>query len=112
MNSQPEIACDLSAIEENGRETHREKGQALFDAISLIRETPNGYSFRLPADTDCIEHAGAFIAKERLCCPFFEFTLTIPANRNPVWLKLGGREGVKSYIEETLLPRLDVPVVS
>ncbi|MFH5832925.1 hypothetical protein ACG2F4_14885 [Halalkalibaculum sp. DA3122] len=110
MSSRPPIACDFSAIDDNEIEEHRENGRAVFEAISEIRETPNGYSFKLPADTDIISRAGAFIARERLCCPFFEFTLTIPPDHNPVWLKLTGRQGVKPYIKETLLPKLDASV--
>lgn len=111
MSSQPPIACDLSAIDDKELEPHRENGRAVFDAIREIRETTDGYSFKLPADTGIIQRTGAFIARERLCCPFFEFTLTIPSDHNTVWLKLSGREGVKPYIKDTLLPQLDAPVV-
>lgn len=112
MSSQTPIACDLSAIDEDQLEEHRENGEAVFDAISEIRETPRGYRFRLPAKTDIIRRAGAFVARERLCCPFFEFTLTVPPERKAIRLDLAGREGVKPYIEETLLPQLDAPVIS
>ncbi|MDR8391890.1 hypothetical protein NC796_12095 [Aliifodinibius sp. S!AR15-10] len=110
MSTRPPIACDLSAIDENELEDHRENGQAVFDAINKIREIPDGYAFRIPAQTDTIRRAGAFIARERLCCPFFDFTLTIPSDHQPVWLKLTGREGVKPYIKEMLLPQLDAPI--
>ncbi|MDX1638508.1 MAG: hypothetical protein R3281_11095 [Balneolaceae bacterium] len=112
MSSQPPIACDLSAIDENKLEDHRENSQTVFEAISEVQELNAGYAFRLRADTDLITRAGAFIARERLCCPFFKFTLTIPPDNNPVWLKLTEREGVKPYIKETLLSRLDAPVAS
>lgn len=112
MNSQPPIACDLSAINDNELKVHRADAQAIFKAIEEIRETPDGYEFKLPVETKLIQQAGAFIAREHLCCPFFEYTLTIQANCGPVWLKLGGREGVKSYIRETLLPQLDIIITN
>lgn len=112
MSQQPPIACDLSAINDHKLDQHRENGQMVFDAISEIWETPKGYSFKLPANTNDIEKAGAFIARERLCCPFFEFTLTIQPDQQPVWLKLTGRDGVKPYLKETLLPKLDAPIVN
>lgn len=112
MSRQPSIACDLSAINDHELEQHSKNGQTIINAISEIRETPKGYSFKLPAGTDEIEKTGAFIARERLCCPFFEFTLTIQPEQKPVWLKLTGRNGVKPYIKETLLPKLDAPIVN
>ena len=54
-----------------------------------------------------IEHAGAFVARERLCCPFFHFTLDVPPDGGAVRLEVTGREGVKEYIEESLLPHLE-----
>lgn len=57
MNSRTSIACDLSAIDEDKLEEHRENGEVVFDAIIEIRETPQGYRFRLPAETDIIRKA-------------------------------------------------------
>lgn len=108
-NSSP-IACNLSEIEEDEIEDHKKNTETVFNAISKVREEHNGYSFRIPADTNSITKAGAFIARERLCCPFFKFAITVPSEQQPVWLKLTGREGVKSYIKKTLLPKLDAPV--
>lgn len=107
MSPQPPIACDLAAIPNNELGVHRENGEALFDAIEEIRELENGYTFKLGTESGVIQKAGAFVARERLCCPFFEFTLTIPPNHEPAWLKLTGNEGVKSYIKKSLLPKLD-----
>jgi hypothetical protein len=110
MNTKTPIACNLSEIEDDKIEDHKENAEAFFGAISKAREIVDGYSFRLPADTDAITKAGTFIARERLCCPFFEFSITVQAEQQPVWLTLTGREAVKPYIKETLLPKLDAPV--
>lgn len=99
MNNSPEIACELSAINKNQIKDHRENGEAVFEAVSEIRETSNGYEFRLPADTKIIKQAGAFIARERLCCPFFEFSLTVKPDKNPVWLQLSGPGRSKKVYE-------------
>lgn len=110
MSSSTPIACTLSEIEEGKIEDHKENAEILFNAIAEVREESHGYSFRLPADTDVIANTGAFIARERLCCPFFEFRITVQPDQQPVWLTLTGREGVKPYIKETLLPKLDTSV--
>lgn len=112
MSTQPDISCNLSAISDSELENHRENGEAVFKAISEIRELKNGYSFKLPAKTKLIQQAGAFIARERLCCSFFEFSLNIHADHGPVWLSLTGRVGVKPYIKENLLPDLEAPITN
>jgi len=78
--------------------------------IQEVREVPEGYTLRLPPDTTTIQQTGAFIARERPCCPFFELNLTIQSTHDPAWLTLTRREGVKQYIETTLLPQLEVGV--
>lgn len=112
MSNQPPLACDLSSIDDNHLDQHRQNGEAVFEAISEIHEVKNGFEFKLPAETELIQKAGSFIARERLCCPFFDFNLSIPSNHQPVWLQLSGREGVKAYIKETLLPKLDAPITN
>ena len=104
------LACDLSAIDDDELDIHRENGSTVFEAIDKIHETQDGYAFRLPAESGLIELTAAFIARERLCCPFFELNLKIPANHRPGWLTLGGRDGVKDYIRKTVLPQLEAPV--
>ncbi|MDZ7689635.1 MAG: hypothetical protein U5K69_00450 [Balneolaceae bacterium] len=110
MSNKPPIACDLSSIKDNQRDQHRQNAEAVFEAISEIREIEDGFAFKLPAETELIQTVSSFVARERLCCPFFDFTLTIPSNHQPVWLALTGREGVKPYLKETLVPKLDAPI--
>lgn len=112
MSTKSPIACDLSSIGENQRDRHRRNAKTVFESIGAICELEDGYAFRLPADTELIRTVSAFVARERLCCPFFDFTLTIPSERQPVWLALRGREGVKAYVERSLLPKLDAKIES
>lgn len=112
MSTNSPIACNLSAIDKEQLDQHHRNGEAVFGTIREIREDKNGYAFKLPAETGLIQRLGSFIARERLCCPFFEFSLNIGAGQGPVWLKLSGREGVKAYIKETLLPRLEAPITT
>lgn len=107
MSDRPPIACDLTAIDEDERQFHRRTSEAVFDAVEGLRELPDGYAFQLSPETDIIQKTGTFISGERRCCPFFHFTLEVEPNRGPVWLKLTGRDGVKQYIEEAVLPHWD-----
>lgn len=101
MSGEVPIACDLSAINDDELDSQRQNGEALFASIQEVREVADGYALRLPPDTRIIQQTGAFVARERLCCPFFEFNLTIQTAHKPVWLTLTGRKGVKQYIEAT-----------
>ena len=86
MSNTAPIACDLSAIAEENIEDHKHNAEVIFDAIGKVRETEDGYAFRLPAETGLISRVGSFIARERLCCPFFEFSIRVPPEQEPVWL--------------------------
>lgn len=108
MTDNPPIACDPSAIQDDERDVHEHVATAVFESVTDLRELSDGYAFRLPTETDIVQHAGAFVSRERLCCPFFQFTLDVTPNQGPVWLKLSGRSGVKQYIEEAVLPYWDL----
>jgi len=98
------IACNFSAIADDEREQHSRTAEAVFSAIDEVREVDDGYAFRLPAENAMITNAASFVARERLCCPFFHFSLEVTPNHGPVWLTLTGRDGVKAYVEDTVLP--------
>lgn len=101
------IACDFTAIPENERDDHAETAEAVFESIERYRELPDGYAFELPPETDVISKTGSFIARERLCCPFFTFDLVVEADEGSVWLKLTGDPAVKQYIQDTVLEEWD-----
>ena len=92
------FACDMTAIAVEERPRHVAAIRAVFGAVEAVRELPDGYAFRLANDAALLERAAAFIAKERLCCPFFGFALTLEPEGGPLWLHLTGREGVKPFI--------------
>lgn len=112
MNDPSPIACDLTAIEDDERAAHEEAAEAVFDAIDGLRELPDGYAFRLPPETRLVSEAGTFISRERLCCPFFRFSLEVTPEHGPVWLKLTGRDGVKEFVEEAVLPHWELDKLS
>jgi len=92
------FACDMTAIAADQRAAHLATINKLFRAVESLRELPNGYTFRLPNESEVLLTAAEFIALERLCCPFFGFGLEIEREGGAVWLTLTGREGVKPFI--------------
>ncbi len=92
------IACDPSAIPADQRERWAETGKQVYAAVQEVRELPDGYQFRLPADSAMLIKVAEYIMNERLCCAFLRFTVAVEPNKGPVWLRLTGDRGVKEYI--------------
>lgn len=107
MSDPTTLACDMTAIPDEEREHHRRAAERLLGAVDDVEEASNGYRLRLPADGETIRRAAAFVSRERLCCPFFDFTLEVGREGGPVRLALSGGPGVKDYLEEALIPRLE-----
>lgn len=105
MTDATAIACDLRAIDAAQREHHQIKTQELFAASQEVKELPDGYAFRLPAEPAFMLKAAEYISLERLCCPFFNFVLELESEGGPLWLKLTGREGVKKFLQAEFGPR-------
>jgi hypothetical protein len=91
------IACDLAAIPAGEREAHESLARQLFfEAVPEGEELTDGYAFRFRAEQ--YPPLVAFIANERLCCPFFRFTLELTPAQGPIWLRITGGDGVKEFI--------------
>lgn len=100
QNQQQEIvfACDISALTPDQREHHSVTSKALFAGIQEVRETSNGYTFRLPSESATLTKLADFITFERLCCPFFTFNIEVEQQGGPIWIGFSGDEGIKAFI--------------
>lgn len=105
--SEDALACNFEAIPADERDRHTEVATELFESIASVEELNDGYAFRLPPDPSVLARAGEFIARERLCCPFFQFDLEVEPDNGPVRLKLTGDASVQQYIEDTVLTEWD-----
>ena len=88
----------MSAFAPSERKQHLAAIEEVFGAVQEIRELHEGYAFRLPGEDAWLAKAANFMAKERLCCPFFGFALQLEPEGGALWLSLTGREGVKPFI--------------
>ena len=100
--SESTIACDMNAIAATERSRHIENSRELFSALAGMTELADGYEFSLPGNKNTIVKAAEFVALEKLCCPFLEFSLKVGAENGPITLRLTGREGVKEFIREEI----------
>ncbi len=100
--SEEVIACNLGAIDPTNLDAHVVVAQDIFSSSTVleIKELPQGYAFRLPLETPMLHKVINFIANERLCCPFFTFTLVVGAE---LWLELTGTDEVSEYIKSNLV---------
>lgn len=98
MKMESPFACNMEAIKSDQRQQHIATARQLFRAVKSIRELPDGYAFHLPDESDTLRLLTEFVSLERLCCPFFGFTIEIEPEGGSVWLNLTGREGVKPFI--------------
>ncbi|MGH9841064.1 MAG: hypothetical protein ACREEM_20095 [Blastocatellia bacterium] len=96
--SESPIACSLTALSTAQRKRHGDLTGRLRAAVAELRELPDGYAFRLPADETRIRETAEWMAMERLCCPFLAFNLEVGREGGPLWLHLTGREGIKAFL--------------
>ena len=96
------IACDLTAIPVEVRETHMSEVKSLFAKVQEVREVPDGQAFRFGNDPGIVLELANFVEYERLCCPFFAFGIEVEAGGGPLWLRLTGGEGVKEFWQAML----------
>ena len=94
------FVCNLNAIAPENRERHQQISHELLSIErEEIRELPEGYGFRFPADSALCLKIAEFISNERLCCSFFTFTLEVAADEGAMWLRITGHESVKQFIQ-------------
>ncbi len=93
------IACDWSALTAEQQERQRTLLTLLRADAEEVRELEDGYVFRHSPDREVLLAVAEFVANERLCCPFFEFAITVERSRGPVWLRMTGEGEAKSVLE-------------
>jgi hypothetical protein len=94
------FACNRMALNPEQRKRHFEElGPMLRGLKTGVRELPDGYEFKFPADMKTYGLVAEWAAAERVCCPFFDIDLRAEREGGPLWLRLTGRPGVKEFIK-------------
>ncbi|MFN8375448.1 MAG: hypothetical protein U0694_21550 [Anaerolineae bacterium] len=97
------LVCDLTVMEAEQRQHHVRLSQELLTQLRQeVVEVADGFAFRFAADSATCLKIAAFISGERLCCPFFDFTLEVTPDSGPMWLRITGGEGVKDFLKNGL----------
>lgn len=95
------FSCDMMALSEEQRAAHQAVALQLFGTLlQETRELPDGYAYRFDGEHYAL--VAAFIAHERLCCPFFSFDLQVTPQQGPIWLRLTAAGDVKPFLRAEL----------
>jgi hypothetical protein len=97
------IACNFGAIAPADRNDHADTAENIFTSTLDIQELEHGYGFRLPLENIMLTKISEWIANERLCCPFFTFSMVVA---DELWLQLTGTDEVKGYIRSIIVDPL------
>lgn len=96
-----ELACLATALAPEERRAHFALIAQLFGKLAQEQsDLPDGYAYRFKADA--LEAVAQFVARERKCCPFLTFQLTVAAGSGPLWLRMTGPEGAREILETEL----------
>src|SRR5262245_10066152 len=101
MNSNPQsipLACNMSVFTPTEHENHIQTIGQLFRTMQRIEDKEHGYEFIFAGASATLIQLAEFISKERLCCPFLEFTLKVFPNYENTSLLLTGPEGIKEFL--------------
>lgn len=92
-------ACNLAAFTPEQRARHRALGSEMKAALLGVDETAEGYRFRFPGSAEWILHLAEFITLERLCCPFFTFSLKATPDEQESCLTITGNPQAKALLK-------------
>src|SRR5215213_4453936 len=102
-------ACNWTAVTAAQQERQRALYRQLRADVEEVVELEDGYAFRHSPDRAVLLTIAEFVANERLCCPFFEFGLTVERDGGPVWLRMTGGGEAKRVLEAW--PKTQAPSV-
>jgi len=93
------IACRIDALSPDERTRRSEVVDLIRATLYRRSETEDGIVFQWASEEHLPALIGEFVALESRCCPFIRFTMDVEAERGRVSLRLGGREGVKEFLQ-------------
>jgi hypothetical protein len=97
---EPAVACDFTAMDDGQRERYLALRRRLGEDFREARELEDGYAFRHSSGEDVLLALAEYVSLERLCCPFFAFTIEV--GRGEVWLRMTGPEGAKEILRAAM----------
>jgi hypothetical protein len=91
--------CNLKALSVKERARHVLLTLEIERARVETVELANGFAFRFQDGTVSLANLAEWVSAERKCCPFFDFEIELQGDNGPLWLKLRGKDGVKTFMQ-------------
>ena len=91
--------CNLKALSTKERARHALLTLEIERARVETIELANGFAFRFQDSAVSLADLAEWVSAERKCCPFFDFEIELQGNNGPLWLKLRGKDGVKTFMQ-------------
>jgi hypothetical protein len=104
LDSAVVLACDTHTLDPITRTRHFI--WIRYQLPRLVREVtdlPDGFGLKFSAAD--LGSVVTFMDRERRCCPFLRFELTLLPGEEVFWLRLTGPEGVKRFLRAELLAK-------
>ena len=98
--STPPIACTLTPGQLNGCRDHLLPG--LVTRAQRSETISDGYRLTFEATSDTLQAIASTIERERQCCQFLRFQLTIEPAGGPIILDLTGPDGTREFVRDLL----------
>ena len=99
---QPVFACSINKLSADERAALSTAVHQLIDAKPTTKELASGYEMRFDHAGQLYTAATTWIEYERICCPFFAFSISLENNDGPLTIRLTGPKGVKAFIDGDL----------
>lgn len=96
------VACVIDAIPADARDRWIEVGRRVYSLVEEIRELPDGYALRLPADRETLVTTAEYVSFDRICCAFVRWSIEVEPGNGPIWLRMTGPEGTKALTRSVL----------
>ena len=102
VSEQAGLFCNMTALDAEERRRYQALKREFGDVVQEVRESAEGYSFRLTSEDAVLTGVAQWITFERRCCPFLSFTVEVNGGDGPTWLHLTGPEGTREFLQSEL----------
>lgn len=97
------VACNLTAFDDEQRERYHALRTEMKAALIRSEAVPEGYRFHYPGTAAWTLNLAEFITLERVCCPFFTFTLEATPDATEQRLTITGNEQAEAVLAAELV---------
>jgi hypothetical protein len=92
------VACNWSALTAVQQQRQRALYRQLRADVEEVIELEDGYAFRHSPERAVLLAVAEFVSNEHLCCPFFEFGITVERAGGAMWLRITGAGEAKQVL--------------